>query len=186
MTIFSKRLILAMAGALTGSVFGAGAAGAASPAYCALYAREYTAQFSTGSASDEAVASEFRIQEQAYSRCLNLDEEPAFPEASAYFGASMEQILGGIGGPLEEIAEGDTDYDDIAAPDEPKPARTAAAVAAAPSQQTAARSGGGGTVKRFSPEWIAWCKAHYPNSFDPISGLVTPFEGAPRLCPAGS
>ena len=53
---------------------GTGTAFAASPAYCALYAREYATQFSDGSGTNQ------RIQDQAYYRCLNLDEDPEFPD----------------------------------------------------------------------------------------------------------
>jgi len=168
---------------------GIGTATAAAPAYCALYAREYTAQFATGSDADAAIASEYRILEQAYSRCLNLDVEPAFPETSAYFGASVGQIVAGTSGPFEEIAEGDTNLEDDPPIDEPAliPAEPAA-VAEPLAIRTATRdgtSGNGGTLQKFSPEWQTWCKEHYPNSFDPISGMVTPFEGEPRLCPVG-
>src|ERR1700690_3595770 len=81
------------------------AASAASPAYCALYAREYAAaEVSTPIAGDAAAALQ-RVQDQAYYHCLNQDEAPAFPKTSAYFGADLDQILGGgseggTGGPF--------------------------------------------------------------------------------------
>lgn len=153
------------------SLLGSAAASAASPAYCALYAREYTAQFATGSDSDPAAASEYRIQEQAYYQCLNMDVEPAFPETSVYAGDGLLDILGGIGGPYDGVAEGDTSSDDaiVETPPEPKPAAT----------QTARRGSG---IEPWTPEWEAWCKAHFPNSFDPTDGTVKPFDEPRRFC----
>lgn len=186
---------------------------AASPAYCALYAREYMGQFTTGSKADEALASEYRIQDQAYFRCLNQDDAPAFPETSAYFGASAEDIIntlgiGNVGVPFEPLAQGDATADDTAdvesaVPEvpvavipepEPTPVPVETAAPAAPPAPTAepAQQQAAGTaapksgVEPFSPRWIAWCKQHYPNSFDPETGMVSPFEGKPRLCPAGT
>jgi hypothetical protein len=161
-------------------LIGAGAASAASPAYCALYAREYTAQFTTGSSADAAAASEYRIQEQTYYQCLNMDIEPAFPESSVYAGASVEDILVGFAGPIDAMGEGDATADDlieppaeevVASPPKPKPARVASS-----------RSGASGR-EQGSAEWVAWCKKHFPNSFDEASGTVKPFDGPRRTCP---
>jgi len=57
-------------------------AAAASPAYCALYAREYAIQ-----AVQQVAAKGMRqsVEDQAYFRCLNQDEDPPLPRTSAYF-----------------------------------------------------------------------------------------------------
>ena len=49
-----------------------GMAGAAAPTYCALYAREYANQFTA--AAGENPGSEPKIQDEAYYRCLNMDQ----------------------------------------------------------------------------------------------------------------
>ena len=154
----------------------ANSASAASPAYCALYAREYTAQFATGSSADAAIASEYRIQEQAYYQCLNMDVEPEFPETSVYFGAAIDDIAGG---PLEAVAQGDAAADeaDVAVEPpvvKPKPKRTASA---APR-----RSGRGSGLEAWTPAWEAWCQAHFPNSFDADTGTVKPYGEDRRFC----
>jgi hypothetical protein len=151
------------------------AVSAASPAYCALYAREYTAQFTTGSDADEAMASEYKIQEQAYYQCLNMDVEPEFPATSVYFGTGLNDILAGVGGPLEGVAEGDASFEE--------PVAEAAPAAKPAATQTASRSSGRGSgLQPWTPEWEAWCKAHYPNSFDPNDGTVMPFNESRRFC----
>jgi hypothetical protein len=148
---------------------------AASPAYCALYAREYTAQFATGSDSDTAVASEYRILDQAYYQCLNMDVEPEFPDTSVYYGAALDDILEGLMTPVEGIAEGDAVADDViveAEPEaKPKPVRTASR-----------GSGRGSGLEAWSPEWAAWCKKHFPNSFNPEDGTVKPYNEDRRFC----
>jgi hypothetical protein len=155
-------------------------ASAASPAYCALYAREYTAQFTTGSDADAAMASEYKIQEQAYYQCLNMDVEPEFPDTSVYFGTGLNDILVGLGGPQEGVAEGDASFEEplqAAAPEEAAPAAEPAAT------QTASRSSRrGNSLEPWTPEWEAWCKAHFPNSFDPNDGTVKPYDEPRRFC----
>jgi hypothetical protein len=165
--------------ALVFSWIGAGAAEAASPAYCALYAREYAAQFTTGSNADAAMASDYRIQEQSYYQCLNMDVEPPFPETSVYFGEDAKDVLGGavVGAPDDTVAQGDASAGDEIAPvpvAKPKPVQTAS---------TVRKSSGRGSGLEFgSPEWSTWCKAHFPNSFDPADGTVKPFGEARRVC----
>jgi hypothetical protein len=151
------------------------AASAASPAYCALYAREYTAQFTTGSDADAAMASEYKIQEQAYYQCLNMDVEPEFPDTSVYFGTGLNDILVGVGGPLEGVAEGDAAIEE--------PVEEAAPAAEPAATQTASRNSGRGSgIEPWTPEWEAWCKAHFPNSFDPKDGTVKPYDEPRRFC----
>ncbi|HVZ12909.1 MAG TPA: hypothetical protein VG894_00465, partial [Bauldia sp.] len=85
---------------------------AASPAYCALYAREYAVARIGPVTSDQSASASKRVEDQAYFRCLNLDDEPEFPATSAYSGASVEDLDGGASGPFQDIAEGDTDTSD--------------------------------------------------------------------------
>lgn len=158
-----------------------GTAMAASPAYCALYAREYTAQFTTGSSADAALASEYKILEQSYYQCLNMDVEPEFPQTSVYFGDGLADILGGIGGPVDGVAEGDIATADVidepaaTEPAKPKPAQTASAA-------TPRKGSRGSGLDPWTPEWEAWCRKHFPNSFDANDGTVKPFGEERRFC----
>ena len=117
-----KVLIMPLAG--LGALAAMSTADAAPPAYCALYAREYANQFS--SAIGKPDGSEQRIQDEAYYRCLNQDENPAMPMTSAYSGTDVEGD-GGVGGPLEEV----TGEGDASPPDEAVPVEEAKATAAA-------------------------------------------------------
>jgi hypothetical protein len=134
-------------------------------AACALYAREYANQMVQEGAAPGMTVS---VQDQAYYRCLNRDEEPAMPTASAYFGADL------IGGPalLAPIAEGDISVNDEE-PVAPKP-RPAPAVVTA----TAGQTSPGSRSRRvpWTPEWVAWCSSHFPNSFDLKNGTVIPYK----------
>ena len=58
---------------------------AASPAYCALYAREFARLAAAAPVTPDTPDALLARQDQAYYRCLNLDEEPRLPSASAYF-----------------------------------------------------------------------------------------------------
>jgi hypothetical protein len=172
-------------------------ASAASPAYCALYSREYAAaRVGSPSVEDSALA-RMRVEDQAYYRCLNLDDEPEFPTTSSYFGT--EDLDQAIGGPFEEIAEGDADPGDTASidtppgdtpvtdatvdgtstisakPPAPKPKQTATATGA---RKGPASSG----LTPWSDEWLAWCKSHY-KSFNATTGMVVTLSGDKRMCP---
>ncbi len=178
-----KTWIMPLAG--VGLLAAGGIAEAAAPAYCALYAREYANQFAA--AAGGKPGSEQRIQDEAYYRCLNLDEDPELPKTSAYYGVDV--LPDGVGGPLEPIAEGDIDEPMDAATDtadvipadnaQPKPA-------AAPAKKQAQNNGGkpGWTSGAAfgTPEWSAWCKAHFPNSFDEKTGTIVPYGGARQKC----
>lgn len=149
-------------------------AAAASAAYCALYAREYAGARVASSDLDNALSARQRLEDQAFSRCLNLDVEPEFPATSVYYGAAVEEIIG----VTPEMAEGDASFDDetpVAADPAPKPKTQVVA-----SNATPARSGDGGKLKAWSPEWRDWCASHYPNSFDPKTGTVLPFDSTTR------
>jgi len=173
-----KKLLISLTG-LGLTALAAGAASAASPAYCALYAREYANQVVQPGA---APGMQVSVQDQAYYRCLNQDEDPVLPVSSAYFGADVEAI--GVADPAaagESIAEdvpigeGDVSGDDVAiAPTYEEPA---------PAVKKKPRRPSGGLVA-WSPEWVDKCKMYYPNSFDPEDGTVLPYSATKRqLCP---
>ena len=160
----------------------AGAAMAAPPAYCALYAREYANQFAL--AAGEQPDSEPKIQDEAYYRCLNMDQEPEMPTTSAYYGTSVD--TGAEGGPLEPVAGS-------AAPATAETAPPAASNAAAPAATAPAKPAtktadstpsthsytGGKTP--WSPEWLAACRKYFPNSFNEKDGTILPFGTNKRV-----
>jgi hypothetical protein len=168
-------------------------ASAASPAYCALYAREYAgSRVGTPVTTDDAGALQ-RVEDQAYYRCLNQDEAPQFPATSAYFGAPLEDITGagtGVGGPFQalQIEQKGKAGGTVGA----KPGTTAAAPANSVDGKATevadivtppaplAKKGGHGS--QGSPEWVSWCKAHY-RSFDQATGYVLTLSGDKKLCP---
>lgn len=178
-----KVLIMPLAG--LGALAAMSTADAAPPAYCALYAREYANQFS--SAIGKPDGSEQRIQDEAYYRCLNQDENPAMPMTSAYSGTDVEGD-GGVGGPLEEV----TGEGDASPPDEAVPVEEAKATAAAepgpkaepepPKKVAEVRRGYTSGAEPWTPEWRAWCKKHFPNSFDEKTGTILPYGGKRQLC----
>jgi hypothetical protein len=132
-----KSLILPFA-ALAVLAAAGGAATAASPEYCALYAREYANQFSA--AAGEKPGSEQKIQDEAYYRCLNMDQEPEMPPTSAYYGTSIDTA--GQGGPLEPVPEAAAPAAKTAAA--PASDKAAPAASAKPARKTASN----GPVKR--------------------------------------
>jgi len=78
------RELIAASGAVAFFAVAAEAAHAAAPSYCALYAREYAID----AAQDVSAVGLRQIMEDlAYFRCLNQDEDPPFPAKSAYFSA---------------------------------------------------------------------------------------------------
>ena len=173
----------------------AGPAMAAAPAYCALYAREYANQFAL--AAGEQPDSEPKIQDEAYYRCLNMDQEPEMPTTSAYYGTSVD--TGAEGGPLEPVAgaaapataETAPPAADIAvAPTTDTPAAPAANTPAAtappkPTTKTAdstpsTHSYTGGKTP-WSPEWLAACRKYFPNSFNEKDGTILPFGTNQRV-----
>lgn len=151
---------------------GSGLAWAASPAYCALYAKEFAKHAAVDS---QGSIPPTRIRDRAYHKCLNLDDEPILPTAytdpttvgsggpflaiQESFGPSVNEPQGG------RIAVEDTPAEDIAAlSPEPPPAKR--------------RSGKRGTsgYAMWSREWRDWCRNRFPNSFDPKTGTVVPYK----------
>lgn len=154
-----RTLVMPLAGLGLFALSAAGAA-AAAPDYCALYAREVARL----SADADTVAALQRAQDQAFYKCLNMDEDPPLPDESAY---------ADDGGDGAMVGEGDAMVgDEVVEPaPAPKPAPT----------RTATFKGSG--LKRWSAEWKAWCAEHYPNSFDPKTGTVLPYDGKRTMCP---
>lgn len=150
-----KKIIVLIAG-LVVSVLGTEATLAASPVYCALYAKELVKH---GAAENQAGLSEENVYDRAYYRCLNLDDEPALPETIA--GPDGP----GIGGPYVEEAS-------TIAPDRP-PMKAKAH----------GKKWRGSGLAAWSTEWTKWCAEHFPNSFDPKTGTVIPYEtGVRTMC----
>ena len=175
-----KLMVKTIAAALivSGSVFvTTGDSLAASPAYCALYAREYANGRIGTPRTGDAISALQRIQDQAYYRCLNMDEEPDFPASSVYFGAAVEEIVGAIGGPFEPIGEGDASLDDeVEIPADEAPAPKIKPAPRVEQTRTASEK------TAWTPEWKNWCAAHY-RSFNRETGLVLTFSGERKLCP---
>jgi len=176
----SPILLLLVAGPLVSSP-----ALAASPAYCALYAREYaTSRIGAPVTSEDASAVQ-RVEDQAYYRCLNQDEAPQFPTTSAYFGQQLEDIADegtGQGGPFQALEI------------HPKAKAAAAKVRAGKSAnaegtQVADLATTSAPISTWanhgapgSPQWVSWCKAHY-KSFDEATGNVLTLSGVRKACP---
>jgi len=161
-------------------LLGTGAASAASPVYCALYAKEYAkhaAVESQGSLSPD------RVHDRAYYKCLNMDDEPVLPTAYA------EPEGGGVGGPfVEEEGSAAPAFGDLSAD---RPVVDATAVNETIVQQTAALAPDEPVVKRSgkrsgsgfamgSPEWKNWCATHFPRSFDAKTGTIIPLKTGKR------
>lgn len=176
-----KAFIAPLAGFGLIAIAAAGAAHAAAPAYCALYAREYANQFTD--AAGQPVGSEQRIQDEAYYRCLNQDEEPELPATSAYSGTGLD--AGAQGGPFEPLAVRSVAAPAAVAKDGP-PASAAPRDAPSKSQQASntppKRSYYGSGLAPWTPEWKAWCQAHFPNSFDEKTGTILPYNGPRTVC----
>lgn len=147
--------LLRIAAPLAISVAAIDVASAASPAYCALYAREYGRLGSQSPDNAEPVLQ--RLQDQAYYRCLNQDEDPQFPTTSAYFGAAVQDIA-----PVEPAP---------VAKSKPKPKKLAFR-----------RSGRGSGLTPWTAEWVTWCGAHY-RSFNATTGFVLTLSRERKLCP---
>ena len=182
----------------------AGAAMAAAPAYCALYAREYANQFAL--AAGEKPDSEPKIQDEAYYRCLNMDQEPEMPSTSAYFGTSVDTgVEAAQGGPLEPVPSAPAPAADTAAAPAAGTAATPAAGANAdapdagtsappvadtatappPATMTAAATPSThsytGGKKPWTPEWLAACRKYFPHSFDEKDGTILPYGTNQRV-----
>jgi hypothetical protein len=74
-----KPILLPIAGVAALAV-GVSAASAASPAYCALYAKEFTVHAAIE--SQGSIPPDY-LRDRAYHKCLNMDDEPLLPAAYA-------------------------------------------------------------------------------------------------------
>jgi hypothetical protein len=163
-------------------MLGTGAASAASPVYCALYAKEYAKQ---AAAESQGSLSPERVHDRAYYKCLNMDDEPVLPTAYA-------EPEGGVGGPfveeegstapfLEEM-EADKPAVDATAINETIVQQTAALEPDQPVRQRTGKRRGSGFAM-WSPEWKNWCAQHFPRSFDAKTGTIIPLNSGKRtLC----
>ena len=123
-----------------------------------------------------------RVEDQAYYRCLNQDEDPPLPQASA--------SLAGVSAPVAIVprstlkGEGPTEIKPesveakvIETPtmNRPKPEGTAA-TAAGTRNPLPAKSGGavyrGSRLPPWTAEWAEWCAKYFPRSWDPVTGTV--------------
>jgi hypothetical protein len=171
------RTIIAPLAGLAVLSCGAGTAWAASPTYCALYAKEFVKHAAVDSQGSIPPS---RLRDRAYHKCLNMDDEPLLPTAYADPGND------GTGGPFALVEKAyapaaDERGGDTAA----KPAiEDTAAVQPEPApimaqKNTQTRSG----RAMWSPEWRAWCSQHFPNSFDPKTGTIVPYKtGVRTIC----
>jgi hypothetical protein len=157
----------------------AGTAMAAAPEYCALYAREYANQFAL--AAGEKSGSEPKIQDEAYYRCLNMDEEPAMPATSAY--SDLPIGTADQGGPLEPVP-GAAAAGDAAPPTDD----TTAVPAAAPNMPLTKTADNTPSKRTYTsgkqpgtPEWAAWCRKYFPHSFNEKEGTILPFGSTKRV-----
>jgi len=150
--------------ALTGA---AGAVWAASPVYCALYAKEFVKHAAVESQGSIPPS---RIRDRAYHKCLNMDDEPLLPTAYADPGSD------GTGGPFS-LVEGSNQSVDNAA-------ESAVKAAAEPGPEPAPDSSRRGSgYAMWSQEWRAWCSQYFPNSFDPKTGTIVPYKtGVRTVC----
>lgn len=71
------KTIIAPLAALAAYALGVSVSSAASPTYCALFAKEFVEQASQGKQSPPSKL----VHDRAYHKCLNLDEEPQLPTA---------------------------------------------------------------------------------------------------------
>ena len=180
-----KSLIVRLA-ALVVLTAGTGAAMAAPPAYCALYAREYANQFAA--AAGEKPGTEPKIQDEAYYRCLNMDQEPEMPATSAYYGTSVDTAgKAAQGGPLEPVASAPAPATDTAAAPAASAETVAPTASATPTPPTRTAASGSsarsytGGKQPWTPEWLAACKKYFPNSFNEKDGTILPHGANKRV-----
>ena len=176
-----KRIVVPLVG-LGLIVLSVGSAAAASPDYCAVFAKEFAAQ---ALPENEGNLSADLVHDRLYHKCLNMDEDPALPTAYTAprpDGVGRSLVEGGQS--VESILEDATSEAptvDATAIDEAMVKRTAAIENDAPNVQ-ARRTGKwrGSGYAMGSPEWRDWCAEHFPNSFDPKTGTIMPYETGKR------
>jgi hypothetical protein len=212
--VIAPRTVAAPLLALTtlGFVGWCGVAEAASPAYCALYSREYALDAVQPGAAAGMLQS---VQDQAYYRCLNQDEDPPFPTTSAYFGASVAKStapssaasITSVSSPepksasqpkTESVAKVTVESQSASVPKTTTQASAAQIVTPSPRPAQAKppqtntvvadgntyRSNYHGSGKApWTSEWKAWCARNFPNSWDPDTGTILNYgAGRRELC----
>jgi hypothetical protein len=176
-----KRILVPLAG-LGAIVLSVDSAAAASPDYCAVFAKEFAAQ---ALSENEGNLSADLVHDRLYHKCLNMDEEPALPTAYAApqsdgVGRSLVEDEQSTEAILED-ATAEAPTVDATAIDEALVKRTAAMENDA--KKTPARREGrwsGSGYAMWSSEWRDWCAEHFPNSFDPKTGTIMPYKTGKR------
>jgi hypothetical protein len=185
---------LVFAAAAIAAIVASAGAKAAAPAYCALYAREYAVDTVQPAAAAGMLQS---VQDQAYYRCLNQDEDPPLPKASAYFGTGIANTLAtATPDPSAVINKSATPplprqspaapavAASVTAPVAPAPTAKPAApvIQARASAATQAPYRGSG-LTAWTQEWMDWCSQNFPNSWDAKSGTILHYGSDSReLC----
>jgi hypothetical protein len=159
-----RTIIVPLAG-LAALTSAAGAAWAASPVYCALYAKEFVKHAAVESQGSIPPS---RIHDRAYYKCLNMDDEPLLPTAYADPGRDETD------GPFSFV-EGASEPAEKATKES-----TVRAAAASGPERVPEGAGASSGHAMWSPEWRAWCSQHFPNSFDPKTGTVVPYKTGVR------
>jgi hypothetical protein len=166
--------LLALAAFAAASI-AASAASAAAPAYCALYSREYAIDTVQPQAAAGMLQS---VQDQAYYRCLNQDDDPPLPQQSAYFGSDLNLANPG--------ASSASNAQSLPPPlPTPRPAvvPSKAPVVEASTTSTATAGYRPSGLTPWTPEWQDWCQRNFPNSWDPKTGTVLHYgDGTRELC----
>jgi hypothetical protein len=174
------KTIIAPLAAIAVLALGAGAASAASPAYCALYAKEFArhAAFdSQGSLPPDL------IHDRAYHKCLNLDDEPVLPTAytdPATDGGRFVLDEGSADTALNDSFAAEEPVADEPVADEPKVEQIAALEADPQPVEKRTGKWTGSGYAMWSPEWKAWCAEHFPKSFNPATGTIIPYKTGVR------
>jgi hypothetical protein len=170
------KTIIAPLAALAALGLSVSTASAASPAYCALYAKEFLKHAAVDS---QGSLPPTLIHDRAYHKCLNLDDEPLLPTAYS------DPTIDGVGGPFaveEGSAEIVVDNPTVEATAvKASVVETTAALEADPApvrKRTGKWSGSGFAM--WSPEWKSWCAEHFPKSFDPATGTIIPLKTGKR------
>jgi hypothetical protein len=165
-----RRTIAPLAGLALMALW-AGNASAASPTYCAIFAREYLKQATE--LGDSAMPLR-HIHDRAYSKCLNMDDEPPLP--TAYTDPDED----GVGGPFIAADDADVPSGAETAVDENRVKQTARLETRAASSKPKRGKFVGSGLPPGSPQWRDWCASHYPNSFDPATGTIIPLTTGKR------
>ncbi len=143
---------------------------AASPEYCAVYARASADPDGVAAASADDTETIQRAHDKAYFECLNLDDEPKLPAEI------VDRVSEADGVGEGDISEADETPVIKKTVKTPTPRKTASAEKP---RKTKTWSGSG--YDAWTPEWTTWCRAHY-KSFNPETGEYLSFEGDRKMC----